>query len=250
MPVTRLPHVGQPDDDGLLNIGPVVDQLAAEFPGLISIPKIRYLEREGLLTPQRTPSGYRKFSHEDVARLRYILTMQRDHYLPHKVIAENLAALDRGEEIAAPASPVPASPAVVVSSDGMPSPAHFRHRDDLRLSRKELVKLAGIGDEFLSDLESLGLVKAHRATGLYDTDALGVAQVAQQLAEFGIEARHLRGLKTAADREVGLIEQVVAPYRKSTDSATQGRAEDMAAEVAALAVKLHATLVRGGLRGR
>jgi DNA-binding transcriptional MerR regulator len=230
-----------------LSIGEVLAQLRDDFPGL-NISKIRFLEAEGLIEPERTPSGYRKFSHQDVQRLRYVLTCQREHYLPLKVIREHLDAIDRGLEPPPIEPTVPTVPTVALAADGLPSPESFTRRDHLRLSRKELLKLAEISEELLGQLEQYGLVTAKIGTGHYDTDALVIATTARELAAFGLEPRHLRAFKTAADREVGLVEQVVAPHKRGRDAAAKARADDTVSQIAALSVRLHATLVKAGLR--
>lgn len=230
-----------------MNIGQVLDQLRPDFPG-ITIPKIRFLEDKGLIKPERTPAGYRKFSHDDVERLRYVLRMQRDHYLPLKVIGEHLDAIDRGLEPPPIEPVVPTVPTVALAADGLPSPASFRRTDQVRLSRRELVKIAGITEELLDQLEQFGLITPRTGTGHYDTDALVIAQTARELADYGFEPRHLRAYKTAADREVGLVEQVVAPQKRGRDAAAKARAEETVSEIAALSVRLHATLVKAGLR--
>jgi DNA-binding transcriptional MerR regulator len=229
-----------------MNIGQVLDHLRGDFPG-VTISKIRFLEDQGLIKPERTQSGYRKFSGEDVDRLRYILRMQRDHYLPHKVIGEHLDAIDRGLEPPAIDGVVPTVPKVALASDGLPSPASFRTTSDVRLSRRELIKIAEISEDLLVQLEQFALISPRAGTGHYDTDALIVAQTARELADFGFEPRHLRAFKTAADREVGMVEQVVAPLQRGRDAAAKGRIEDAVSEIAALSVRLHATLVKAGL---
>ncbi|WP_311251531.1 MerR family transcriptional regulator [Nocardioides sp. AE5] len=229
-----------------MNIGQVLAELAPDFPG-ISHSKIRYYEDKGLIEPERTPAGYRKFSRRDVERLRYVLRMQRDHYLPLKVIGEHLDAMDRGLEPPAIEEVGPRVPTVALAGDGLPSVESFRSTSDLRVSRKELLKVVGIEDDFLAQLESFGLLRASR-TGHFDADDLVVARAAAELAGFGLEPRHLRAFRTAADREVGLVEQVVAPVRGGRDASARARAEDAVAEIAALSVKLHATLVKKGLR--
>jgi DNA-binding transcriptional MerR regulator len=231
-----------------MNIGEVLDRLRPDFPG-VTIPKIRFLEDKGLIKPERTPAGYRKFTPEDVDRLRYILTMQRDHYLPLKVIGEHLAAIDRGLEPPPIESVVPTVPKVALAADGLPSAESFRRRDDVRLSRKELLKIAEVSEELLEQLEQFGLIVPRQGTGHYDTDALVIAQTARELSEYGFEPRHLRAFRTAADREVGLVEQVVAPQKRGRDAAAKARAEETVSEIAALSVRLHATLVKVGLRG-
>ena len=230
-----------------LNIGEVLDLLRSDFPG-VTIPKIRFLEDKGLVKPERTPSGYRKFSGEDVDRLRYVLRMQRDHYLPLRVIGEHLDAIDRGLA-PPPIDPVvPTVPTVALAADGLPSAESFGRRDQVRLSRKELLKIAEISEDLLAQLEQYGLVTPRTGTGHFDTDALVIATTARDLAEFGFEPRHLRAFKTSADREVGLVAQVVAPHKRGRDTAAQARAEETVNEIAALSVRLHATLVKAGLR--
>lgn len=231
------------------NIGEVLQILRQEFPG-VSIPKIRFLEDKGLIKPERTAAGYRKFSSGDVDRLRYVLRMQRDHYLPLKVIGEHLDAIDRGMEPPPIESVVPTVPAVALSADGVPSAASFLHRSDVRMSRRELVKIAEIDDSFLSDLERHALITPRAGTGHYDSDALVVATTAKALAEFGIEPRHLRPFRSAADREIGLVDQITAPIRGGKDPAAQARADEAGAEVAAMLLRLHATLVKVGLNRR
>ena len=230
-----------------LNIGEVLDLLRPDYPG-VTIPKIRFLEDKGLVKPERTPAGYRKFSAEDVDRLRYVLRMQRDHYLPLRVIGEHLDAIDRGLEPPPIEAVVPTVPTVALAADGLPSAESFGRRDQVRLSRKELLKIAEISEDQLAQLEQFGLITARPGTGHYDTDALVIATTARELAEFGFEPRHLRAFKTSADREVGLVAQVVAPHKRGRDTAAQARAEETVNEIAALSVRLHATLVKAGLR--
>lgn len=231
-----------------LSIGQVLAELRPDFPD-ISISKIRYLESEGLIEPERAPSGYRRFSHADVARLRYVLTAQRDNYWPLRVIKEALDAIDRGLEPPAPTGRpgVPMSAVAALGENGLPDPAHFR-RDDggLRLTRDELCEAAGIEAALLEALESYGLVSAS-ADHWYDADALTVARTAGELARYGIEARHLRAFRTAADREVSLVEQVVAPVARGRGPEARGRTEEAVRDLSALMVRLHATLVRIGL---
>jgi DNA-binding transcriptional MerR regulator len=229
-----------------MNIGQVLDELRPDFPG-VTIPKIRFLEDKGLIKPERTPSGYRKFSRDDVDRLRYVLRVQRDHYLPLKVIGEHLDAIDRGLEPPPIDAVVPTVPRVALAPDGLPSAESFARRDNVRLSRRELIKIAEISEELLEQLEQYALITPRAGTGHYDTDALVIARTARELADFGFEPRHLRAFKTAADREVGLVEQVVAPHKSSRDTAAKARAEEAVSEIAALSVRLHATLVKAGL---
>jgi DNA-binding transcriptional MerR regulator len=226
-----------------LSIGEVLSKLRGDFPD-ITISKIRFLESEGLIEPQRTPSGYRKFTASDLDRLRYVLLLQRDQYLPLRVIKENLEALDRGLEPAANggvASPRPA----LASIDGDSSPESFVHTSDMRLSREELLKASGLTDTQLVDLESYGFVALRGRH--YDSDALSVAKSVAEMAGFGIETRHLRSFKSAADREIGLIEQVITPIIRQKSADSKARAEEVQKQIASLSVRLHASLVRAGL---
>jgi len=230
------------------SIGQALADLSAEFPEEdIKESKLRFLESEGLVEPERTPSGYRKYSVDDMERLRYIIRMQRDHYLPLKVIREHLDAIDRGLE---PPS-LNGGPRVPTGVLGDPSAANDLlrgDRSDVRISRRELVKTAEITDELLTQLEGFGLVNTRPGSKHYDADALVIAKSAGELAAFGIEPRHLRAFRTAADREVGLVEQIVSPIRRSREDGAEGRAAQAMEDIAALSLKLHATLVRAGLR--
>ncbi|GGD25188.1 MerR family transcriptional regulator [Nocardioides daphniae] len=232
---------------GRMNIGQVLDVLRPDFPD-VTIPKIRFLEEKGLIAPERTPAGYRKFSDADVDRLRYVLRMQRDHYLPLKVIGQHLEAIDRGLEPPPIESVVPTVPKVALSSDGTPSPESFARRSDLRLSRRELMKIAEVSDELLNQLEQFGLVQPRPGTGHYDTDALVIVQTAKEMADFGLEPRHLRAYRSAADREAGLVEMVVEPLKRGRDASASARADDTMHQIAALSVRLHATLVKTRLQ--
>lgn len=238
-----------------LTIGDVLANLKVEFPDL-TISKIRFLESEGLVQPQRTPSGYRKFAAVDVARLRYVLSQQRDHYLPLRVIKEQLDAIDRGlvppgtstSTAAAPAAPRPAHMAVAAIQDNAPTAEHFRPAPAaMRMSRDELLNAAGLRLEQLRELEQFGLIKALPG-GHYDDDALAVAKIVADLARFGLEGRHLRAFRTAAEREVGLFAQVVGPMGRQRGGEARARAEETVRELAALSVRLHAALVQIGLR--
>ena len=231
-----------------ITIGQAVADLKAEFPDVdIKESKIRHLENEGLVEPERTPSGYRKYSVQDMEKLRYIIRAQREHYLPLRVIKEHLDALDRGLEPPASSN----APSVPVSLLANPAPgveSLLSQSADVRISRKELVKTAEISEELLDQLESFGLVRPRTGSRHYDADALVIAKVAGELSSYGIEPRHLRAFKTAADREVGLVEQIVAPIRRSREEGAEGRAAQAMDEMAVLSVRLHAALVKAGLR--
>ena len=227
-----------------LSIGEVLTKLRGDFPD-ITISKIRFLESEGLIEPQRTPSGYRKFTSVDLERLRYVLLAQRDQYLPLRVIKENLDALDRGLEPTAQGVAVPRAALGLATIDGEIAPSTFGEQSELRLSREELLSASGIADAQLVELESFGLITLRGRH--YDSDALSIAKAVAEMASFGIEARHLRSFKTAADREIGLIEQVITPFTRQKSSEAKARAEEVQREIAALSVRLHSSLVRSGL---
>ncbi|MEV0979082.1 MerR family transcriptional regulator [Streptomyces sp. NPDC049915] len=221
-------------DSGLMSIGTVLNVLREEFPE-VTISKIRFLESEGLIEPRRTPSGYRKFSAQDVERLGRVLRMQRDHYLPLKVIREHLDALERGENVRVPT--------LGRQRDGEQLP---EQPTVARIGRSQLLAAAEIGERELEEWESYGLI-APLEEGVYDAETVTVATLIAQLGRFGIEPRHLRVMKAAADREAGLVEQVVAPLKRHRNPQTRVHAEERTKELADLAVKLHAALVQTAL---
>jgi DNA-binding transcriptional MerR regulator len=225
-----------------LSIGEVLTKLRGDFPD-ITISKIRFLESEGLIDPQRTPSGYRKFTSIDLERLRYVLLAQRDQYLPLKVIKENLDAMDRGLTPAKAVGGV-ATPRLA-AADGVLTADQFASDNDLRLTRAEMLSASNLTDEQLTEIESYGLVAIRGRH--YDSDGLAVAKAVAEISAFGIGARHLRAFKTAADREIGLVEQVTTPLLRQKGSESKARAEEVERELASLSIRLHASLVRAGL---
>jgi DNA-binding transcriptional MerR regulator len=226
-----------------LSIGEVLNRLRGDFAD-ITISKIRFLESEGLIDPQRTPSGYRKFTSSDLERLRYVLLAQRDQYLPLKVIKENLDAIDRGLQPAQVGGV--ARPTIGIATiDGEMAPSAFAEVSEMRLSREELLKNSGLAEEHLVELEGYGLISPRGRH--YDGDALAIAKAVTEMGGFGIEARHLRSFKSAADREIGLIEQVITPLTRQKSAESKARAEEVQKEIASLSIRLHAALVRGGL---
>ena len=234
----------------LMSIGEVLGELRSEFPD-VTISKIRFLESEGLVEPARTPSGYRKFSHADVARLRYVLATQRDHYLPLRVIKEHLDAIDRGLEPAAVPGERPRVPQV--ADRELPGPrALVSEQTELRLSRAELAEAAGLDEQLLAQVEGFGLLEPVKASPAaeprYDADALVVAAAVAELATYGLEPRHLRAFRTAADRESDLMEQVVGPLLRQRSPEARSRAEEVARELGAISLRLHTALVRARLR--
>ncbi|MEP6630824.1 MAG: MerR family transcriptional regulator [Lapillicoccus sp.] len=229
--------------------------LTPHFPDL-TISKIRFLEAEGLLTPHRTGSGYRTYTDGDIDRLRYILTAQRDRFWPLKVIRDALDALDRG---LAPAEPGvdaeggrPRVPETAPDPDA-PTAQQLASPTTLRLTSRELRDAAGLDRPTMDALETYGLVRPD-AAGHFDDDALAVARSAAALAAYGVEPRHLRPFRTAADREIGLVQQLVRPARPAGRGSRPGEAppepEDPTADVLRLCVTLHTALVRAGLHQR
>ncbi|MFI2373981.1 MerR family transcriptional regulator [Streptomyces sp. NPDC018964] len=223
---------------GLMSIGAVLGVLREEFPE-VTISKIRFLESEGLIEPQRTPSGYRKFSAGDVERLGHVLRMQRDHYLPLKVIREHLDAMERGEAVQLPVLGRPGDGETVQEPVAEGSGA-------ARIGRGRLLAAAGIDERTLAEWESYGLLAPVEA-GMYDVESVTVAELITELGRFGIEPRHLRAMKAAADREAGLVDQVVAPLKRHRNPQTRAHAQARTKELAGLTVKLHAALVQAAL---
>jgi DNA-binding transcriptional MerR regulator len=210
-----------------LGIGEVLARLRPEFPD-VSVSKIRFLESEGLIEPARSPSRYRKFDEADVERLRYILTAQRDHYLPLRVIKERLLPPDGG------AAPARRSPPLGAAGKGNGS-----------LSRRELLTAVGIEEKQLAELETFGLVR--RVGRVYGRDALQVASAAAVLGRYGVEARHLRAVRAAVEREMSFIEQVVAPTLRQRNPEAIQQAGRTAREIAAVTMRLHGALIEAAL---
>lgn len=232
-----------------MSIGAVLEQLRPDFPE-VTISKIRFLESEGLVRPARTESGYRQFAPIDIERLRFVLSAQRDHYLPLKVIKDQLDSGERrfGSDLSATRvvgvrrSPLDAGRSVADSrADRAAGP------QSAWLDREDFLGRTGLGAADLRELEQYGLLRPN-AAGLYDVDLVAVAKTAAAMMAFGIEPRHLRAFRTAADREVGLLAQLVTPVARQRDSAARARAEAMSRELSTLSVALHTLLVEVGLR--
>lgn len=224
--------------DETFGIGAVVAALADEFPD-VSVSKIRYWETAGIITPDRAPSGFRRYGQRDVERLRFAMSAQRDRYLPLKVIREQLDALDRGF-VSTPDEPSPSIPVA-----GTVSPDAFRaSAKPLRLTKAEVVEASGISVPVLDQLMSYGLV-VPSADGFFDSDGLAIADAARQLSDMGLEVRHLRTFKVAADREVDLIDGALEPIRRA---GTSSRLAGAVRDTAAATVTLHTALVRAGLK--
>ena len=278
-----------------LSIGSVLDALREDFPE-ITISKIRFLESEGLISPARTPSGYRQFSHADVRRLRFVLCAQRDHYLPLKVIRAKLDEFDRdptpdGPVLTASAEPVSPAEALGGTTPGTGGPGGpgggdgprggfdarpVRPRgltavgpaggpadddperavpadagagpDDVEgVDRETVLAEDGVDEALLTSLEHHGILRPD-VTGRYEPEAPVIARTAASLAALGVEPRLLRGLRAGADREVGLLTQLVTPVARGRAPEAARRARELSGELAGLSGRLHALLVGAGLR--
>ncbi|WP_394160570.1 transcriptional regulator FtsR [Galactobacter valiniphilus] len=225
---------------GVMNIGQVLSRIDADFTG-ITASKIRFLEEKGLIVPARTAAGYRKYTEADVERLRFILALQRDQYLPLKVIKDYLDAIDRGEE--PPQLPGGASlaPRSVDAEQVDELAGHLRP-----VSRAELEGATGASEAFIDRLIEYGLAVPDE-DGHFDEHAVRAVRASLVLAESGIEPRHLRPFRTAADRELGIIESSISPLTGRKDPSAAARAADAAASIADAVLALHGALVRGGL---
>ena len=230
-----------------MSIGAVLDLLRPDFPD-VTISKIRFLEAEGLVTPERTASGYRRFTAYDCARLRFILTAQRDHYLPLKVIKAQLDSHPDGELPQSGTAygiprlvPVPGD--IPAAHDG----AAVVSSTQVRLSREDLLARSGVDDELLSALVKAGVITTGPA-GFFDEYSVVIAQCAHALSEYGVEPRHLRAFRSAADRQSDLIAQIAGPVVKAGKAGARDRADDLAREVAALAITLHTSLIKSAVR--
>ena len=236
---------GSPAPTGM-SIGAVLELLRPEFPD-VTISKIRFLEAEGLVTPERSPSGYRRFTAFDCARLRFILTAQRDQYLPLKVIKAQLDA-QPDSEFPAGRSPYPAPRLVPVG------PHHEAGREggvgtptQVRLTREDLRERSGVADDLITALCRAGIISSGPG-GFFDEHSVVIAQCASALGEYGVEPRHLRAFRSAADRQSDLIAQIAGPVGKAGRTGARDRADELAREVAALAITLHTSLIKSAVR--
>ena len=212
----------------LLSIGQVLARLTSEFPDL-SPSKLRFLEERGLIAPARTESGYRKFSPSDLDRLRFVLTMQREHYLPLKVIKGYLDDLDAGRQ--------PELPGGGTTSVSMLPTAR-------KLSRDDLVRDAGASRSLLDDAVSSSLIVP---ADFYGDDALAVLRSLVELQKSGIEPRHLRTFRATAERELGLIENALMPVTRRKDASSRAKAAELAREIAGQLEIVRSSLIRSAL---
>jgi len=216
-----------PAPSALLSIGQVLAKLSPEFPDL-SPSKLRFLEERELVSPARTESGYRKFSPTDVERLKFVLTMQRDHYLPLKVIKSYLAEMDAGRTPELPGG----------------APVSSMLSAERRMTRDELIREAGANGMLLNDAISASLIVA---SDVYGDDSLAVLTSLVELQRSGIEPRHLRGFRAAAERELCLIESALMPVSRRRDSASRARAAEMSREIAGQLEIVRSSLIRSAL---
>lgn len=218
-----------PGGSNLLSIGQVLARLSPEFPDL-SPSKLRFLEERNLVTPSRTESGYRKFSPADLERLRLVLQMQRDYYLPLKVIRSYLDDLDAGRDPVLPGGAPVTAPSMLAA--------------ERRLTRAELIKESGANAMLLGDAISASLIVAEET---YGDDALAVLRALVELQRSGIEPRHLRGFRAAAERELGLIESALIPVTRRKDASSRAKALEMAREIAGQLEIVRSSLIRSAL---
>ncbi|MDQ2624309.1 MAG: MerR family transcriptional regulator [Actinomycetota bacterium] len=218
-----------------MRISDVLAALGAEFP-TVSHSKLRFLEEQGLVNPVRTPAGYRQYSPADVERLRYVLRQQRDRYLPLKVIGEQLAELDAGR------GTQPVTPQLA-SKDGERATAGAEGRE----TPDSLARSLDVEPAFVAGLVDAGVLATH-GNGDLEEGAREVVRIAAALAEHGIDARHMRSFRQAADRQVDVVEQIAAPWRSQRAASARARAGTVAVEVGELCAQLHTAFVRGGVQ--
>nr|WP_281497252.1 MerR family transcriptional regulator [Ornithinimicrobium sp. F0845] len=236
------------------SIGTVLRELQQEFPEL-TVSKIRFLETEGLVLPQRRESGQRAFTDDDVERLRFVLRAQRDRFWPLKVIKTALDGMDLGvsadpeSETATAAAPAGAAPTRPQGAR-LPTADQLRRRRAVRLSPAELREAVGIDVAAYTQLKAFGLIRVDSA-GRHSADDLDIARECTALAEYGLEPRHLRLFRVAADREVGLAQQILEPVRRrQARGAGDADPEELETEIVARTLALHVALVRAGLGQR
>ena len=243
-----------------LTIGDVLNRLQDDFPD-ITASKIRFLETEGLVEPDRTPGGYRKFTDEDIERLRYVLQAQRDRYLPLAVIREELKRIDAGDEPDPSNPPAPTSSPAAPTGDagsayeGAAPPAEATPQrtvqrrsamgSDVQLSGRELAETAGLELAQVRALQEHSLLPPG---DVFDGEALLAAKAAAGLLGAGLEPRHLRMYRQFADREVSLHAQLVQPILRQRNPQARQRATELLDALAGHGTELHAALLRRELR--
>lgn len=219
-----------PETDSF-SIGEVINLLRDDFPD-VSVSKIRFLESQGLIDPDRSDSGYRQFGRDDVARLRFILSQQRDHFLPLKVIKSKLTLWERGEESARASAAAPPT----LGDGGQP------------LDRDELLKRSNLTNGQLEELIDVGLIRPVPGSDVYPAEAGVVALEAKRLLDLGLEPRHLRSIRLSADREVDLLSHMVAPLLKAKNAEARTRARDLLETCSDSVHAMHRALLAADLR--
>lgn len=209
----------------LFTIGQVLAVLNSDFPDL-SPSKLRFLEEQGLIEPQRTPAGYRKFTEQDIQRTRVILELQRDQYLPLRVIREYLEQLDSGKSPNLP--------------QAHSSVAKLQPKNPIKLTKVALMSETGISAGLLQEAQTLLLIRKEP----FESSDLEIARAIVHLQRFGISPRHLRGIKASADREIGIIEGVVAPVLSKNEPASASRAAHYAQEIENQFATIRSELIR------
>jgi DNA-binding transcriptional MerR regulator len=213
-----------------MSIGEVINLLRDDFPD-VSVSKIRFLESQGLIDPGRSDSGYRQFDSRDLARLRFILQQQRDHFLPLKVIKSKLTLWERGEESVESRHPEP------------------RHNDDSApLGRDDVLKRSGLSSRQLDELVSAGVVRPIGESDVFPVEAGVVALEAKRLMDQGLEARHLRSIRLSVDREADLLRQLTAPLMRAANSEARARARDVLELSAGSVQAMHRAMLEGELK--
>ena len=226
MPAATAANLFEARQTKLFNIGHVLAELNKDFEDL-SPSKLRFLEEQGLVSPQRTASGYRKFTQLDIERIRIVLELQRDQYLPLKVIRAYLADLDAGKQPSLP-------------SGASVNPQHLRQARNKTFTKIELIAETAITDSLIAEAQDVNLIGAEP----FETKDVEIARAIVHLQRFGIAPRHLRGLKASTDREIGIIEGVVAPVLSKNDTASRSRAAHYAAEIENQFASIRAELIR------
>ncbi|WHS27707.1 MerR family transcriptional regulator [Auritidibacter ignavus] len=221
---------------GLLTIGEVLAEINDEFPE-VRASKIRFLEEKGLITPRRTPAGYRKYSHTDIERLRFILSVQRDQYLPLRVIKDYLDAVDAGQHPDSLPGGLRFEPRSVSEQLAQEIAGHARP-----LTRSELIGTTGADEQLIAGLEANKLIWP-TGSGRYTEHALKVVRAAMVLSTHGFEARHLRPFRMMADRELGLIEQATAGLKNSAQTTAASQREEIARDISQACLELHAAVI-------
>lgn len=215
-----------------LSIGEVINELRDEFPD-VSVSKIRFLESQGLIDPRRSDSGYRQFDQRDLARLRFILQQQRDHFLPLKVIKSKLTLWERGED---------------VESKTERDSSNLEGRDGEPLSREEVLDRSGLSESQLEALLDAGVLKTIADSPVFPSEAGIAALEAKRLMDQGLEARHLRAVRLSVDREADLLINLVAPLMRANNAEAWARAKDLLDSNSGSVQAMHRALLAGELR--